>query len=650
MNCDLEIRYALGRGDSGVYVYAIFSHPEDYGPLNMPESRFITKINQTFDWISVDADRNMLQCAPRDWGTGVVVHAKEQRILTQGVYKNSVEHKYSYNAVQYKIPAYGWSSTKDHVGIWFINPTIEYLSGGASKQELVCHFGDNANPDPIILNYWRGTHYGGGATCNVAAGEKWSKVIGPIFVYVNSLDSFQTPTQADLDTLAATAGNPTVPAAWKNNATALWQDALRQAKAEKAKWPYDWVEGVDYPHKKERGTVTGRLVLNDPQAATTKLPHLTVGLAHPVGAAATRTARDWVHDAKYYQFWNDGAEDGKFTITNVRPGELHAARVRRRRAGRIRAGRHHRRGRQDAGPEGPGVEAGAPRQAGLGDRLPHARRRQVLQGRRRELLALGLGPALPAALPERHHLHHRQERLPQGLVLPADAARDVDGVDEPGGEGSRQPAIRLGEGRVAEGLSRRRTPPAPGAVYGRGRATTWTIKFNMDHDPKGEAALRVALAGADGNGGLAIAVNGKAVGTLRPTATNALRYNTNKSVWQELTLKFDAALLKQGENEMTAHRAGRRSHDRRRVRLPAAGTQRGLTRRRYASHAAWLVKTLADASMPTKQGDLCMAAASTGSNLGTGSSPSPLSNLKHMAPTTAAVSKTLDSAVGVRVR
>ena len=32
-----------------------------------------------------------------DWGTGVVVHAKEQRILTRGVYKNSVEHKYSYN-------------------------------------------------------------------------------------------------------------------------------------------------------------------------------------------------------------------------------------------------------------------------------------------------------------------------------------------------------------------------------------------------------------------------------------------------------------------------------------------------------------------------------------------------------------------------
>jgi rhamnogalacturonan endolyase len=87
-------------------------------------------------------------------------------------------------------------------------------------------------------------------------------------------------------------------------------------------------------------------------------------------------------------------------------------------------------------------------------------------------------------------------------------------------------------------------------VYGRGRATTWTIKFDMDHAPAGQAALRVALAGADGNGGLAIAVNGQDAGALRPTATNALRYNTNKGVWQELTLKFDAALLKRGNNEI----------------------------------------------------------------------------------------------------
>jgi rhamnogalacturonan endolyase len=87
------------------------------------------------------------------------------------------------------------------------------------------------------------------------------------------------------------------------------------------------------------------------------------------------------------------------------------------------------------------------------------------------------------------------------------------------------------------------------STIGRGRATTWTIKFNMDSTPKGRAALRVALGGADG-GGLAISVNGKSAGNLQPRATNALRYNTDKSVWQELTLFFDAGLLKPGENQM----------------------------------------------------------------------------------------------------
>ena len=71
----------------------------------------------------------------------------------------------------------------------------------------------------------------------------------------------------------------------------------------------------------------------------------------------------------------------------------------------------------------------------------------------------------------------------------------------------------------------------------------------------------MALAGADGlRGGLAIAVNGKSAGAIgdasnpdnaRLIQTNAIRYNTDKGLWQQRTLKFDAALLKPGENEMT---------------------------------------------------------------------------------------------------
>ena len=138
---DIEVRYVLERGVSGFYTYAEFSHAAAYPAAGEGESRFILQMNPTFDWLSVDADRNMLMCNNQDLRAGVVIHAKEQRILSTGIYKNSVEHKYSYCAEMYKLPAYGWSSTKNHIGVYFINPSTEYIGGGAAKLDLVCHMG-----------------------------------------------------------------------------------------------------------------------------------------------------------------------------------------------------------------------------------------------------------------------------------------------------------------------------------------------------------------------------------------------------------------------------------------------------------------------------------------------------------------------------
>jgi rhamnogalacturonan endolyase len=309
---DIEVRYTMERGVSGIYTYAEFSHAANYPQTGEGESRFIMQLNSTFDWLSVDADRNMLMCSNDDERQGVVIHAKEQRILNTGIYKNSVEHKYSYCGVMYQLPAYGWSSTKNHIGVYFINPSTEYIGGNASKLDLVCHMG------ATVLDYWTSGHYAGGAGCNIPAGENWNKVIGPIFVYYNSLSNPQDPSPADLATLKATEGNPIIPAVLHDNGIALWQDAMAQAKVVKAQWPYEWVEGMDYPHKDQRGTVTGQFVLDDPQAASTKLPHLTVGLTHPdyqgVGTSFERRSGNgdlitWEHDGDYYQFWNDGTDD-----------------------------------------------------------------------------------------------------------------------------------------------------------------------------------------------------------------------------------------------------------------------------------------------------------------------------------------------------
>ena len=554
---DMEIRYTLGRGDSGIYVYAIFNHPPSYRAGGVgSESRYITRLNQAFDWITVDKDRNMLECAPTDWGTGVVVHAKEQRILSKGVYKNSVEHKYSYSGVQYRTPAYGWSSTKDHIGIWFINPTVEYLSGGPAKLELDAHFGDNDNPEPIILDYWVGGHYDTGARVNVAAGEQWTRVVGPIFVYVNSLDHPKPTAQTELDTLAATAGNPIVPLSWHANAMALWNDALARAKKEYAKWPYDWVTNAGYPHAGERGTVTGRIVLNDPRAPKgSKFQQLTVGLTVPDAPNLP-----WIHNAKGYQFWTDGSEDGRFTIAKVRPGNytLHAfatgvlgdfaqADV------TVEPGKTVNLGKLEWKPERYGRqlwEIGYPDRTGdkffKGDGANN-----WLWGWNLRYALLFPNDITYTIGKSDYHKDWFFEEVPH--------ATNLSFVNPE----ARDPANRRFGWVKAESLDQypQTNQTGPWAIYGKGRTTVWTVKFNVAKQEHGEAYLRVSLAGVNGlRDGLAVGLNGQSIGAIgdgsdadnaRLITTNSIRYNADKGLNQQRTLKFDAGLLKPGENEMT---------------------------------------------------------------------------------------------------
>ncbi len=429
-------------------------------------------------------------------------------------------------------------------------------------------------PAPIILDYWRGTHYGGNTSCAIAAGEDWSKVIGPIYVYVNSLDRFNTPSPADLDTLAATAGNPTVPAAWKDNATALWQDALDQAKMEKAKWPYDWVNGVDYPHKNERGTVTGQLVLNDPYApkgSSTKLPNLTVGLAHPdytsSGTGVAGGLIQWMRDAKYYEFWNDGSDDGKFTLTNVRPGNytLHAwadgvlgefakANI------TVTAGKSLNLGKIVWQPVRYGTQLW---DIGYPDR--NADKFYKGDGDNYWLWGWNLRYALlyPNDLTytvgqSDYHKDWFFEEVPHATDLSFVNPAAKDPANQRFGWVRSYTLEEYPQTRPSvNGATPQPNAPGPWGIYGRGRATTWTIKFNLDKPTQGAAVFRLALAGADGGGGggstgvaLGVAVNGQSVGTIQTMGTNAIRYNTTQGVWQERALTFDASILKPGENEM----------------------------------------------------------------------------------------------------
>lgn len=257
---DIDIRFAIEDGESKVYTYCIFTHPESYPSTEIGEARFCSKLAPMFDWMSVDEKVNFHY--PADYYAG---------------------DKYVYTATQSTNTTFGWSSTTENIGFYVLNPSMEYMSGGPTKVEFMGHRDTNSAAAPCVLNYWRSSHYGG-AEVKVAEGEYWDKVIGPFVLYVNSG--------------ADTQG--------------LYADAKAQAKIEKAKWPYSWVKAEAYAPARKRSEVSGKLVLNDPHGPK-EFTVLNVGLAAP--------DMFWQRDAKNYQFWALGNADGSFVIPNVREGK-----------------------------------------------------------------------------------------------------------------------------------------------------------------------------------------------------------------------------------------------------------------------------------------------------------------------------------------
>ena len=393
--------------------------------------------------------------------------------------------------MQFDTPAFGWSSTEKKIGVWFVNPSMEYLSGGPTKLELVAHRDATFTADqtapapPCLLNYWRGSHYGG-SECEIAAGEAWTKVVGPFLVYCN------------------TGTNPET----------QWKDALSRANREAKAWPFDWVSGVDYPRANERATVSGQVVLHDPLMETGDLRDLLVGLSHPDYQTARGGTVDWQNDAKFYEFWTRGDKTGRFTIPAVRPGvyTLHAiatgvlgeytglAPLTVSAAQKVDLGQivwtPVRDGRQV-------WEIGVPdRTAG-----------EFLHGD--HYYQWGLYNQYPKDFPNDVHY----------IVGKSDFHKDWNYAQVP---------------RASDDTGRSTGPP-----------TTWTVSFDLPRALTGKATLRLAFAGSSARE-VVVGVNGQTVGSSGPLSDTAtIRRDAIRGYWRERSVPFDAALLKAGTNTLT---------------------------------------------------------------------------------------------------
>ena len=291
----MEVHFSMLRGSPGFYVTPIWSHRSVDGALTMGETRDNIYAGSIFNWMSVDATRNRLMEVSGGSAIGVLGAPVEVSLWTNGIYAGQYEDKYKYSADFGEQRVWGWGSVGNgglNVGLWDVTASVEYYNGGPMKRELMEHIGTT------VLNMTRGSHYGGGTDSSWAAGEVWTHVYGPHFIYCNNITNTITATNQAAQTLYA--------------------DALAQAAAEQTAWPYSWFTNANYAPAANRGAVTGQIAINDIYNPNASNSNLWVGLVQqPATSTATYDFQKW---QKPYQFWAKTGTNGSFAIPNVIAG------------------------------------------------------------------------------------------------------------------------------------------------------------------------------------------------------------------------------------------------------------------------------------------------------------------------------------------
>ncbi len=513
---DIDIRYTLAAPDPGIYTYCTFDHKPEYPDATMGEARFCAKLNQDFDYMLIDEHHHFVY-GPEGERTGR-------------------DNKYNYTTVQFDHPAFGFASTARKNGFFIVNASEEYLTGAPTKVEFECHRDTNQIAAPCVLNYWRSSHYGGGGV-DVAKGEAWTKTIGPFLLYCN------TGTDPE----------------------AIWKDAIAQQAKEKTKWPYDWVSGIDYPHKDQRSIVTGTMVLTDPLMPSAKMTRLLVGLTYPdyhitvdrpssVNSLADIT---WQNDSKHYEFWADGSPaTGEFSIPAVRPGKytLHA----------LADGVLGEFAQADVT-----IEAGKPLDLGKITWTPVRRGKQLWEigipnrsGREYvkgdDYFHDGMAAVYAQLFPDdvnytigksdftKDWFYAQYPHVNAPAAAPAQAPTPATAAAT-GAATTTAPGARggLGRGGFAGGRG-----GGGGGGGGAGRATTWTIHFDLPSAPKGKATLRLGIATSNTRQ-VEVAVNDQPAGFAGNfPPDSSLGRNAVQGIWTEREIPFDASIMKQGDNTL----------------------------------------------------------------------------------------------------
>lgn len=267
---NFTVGYILRKGVSGIYNYMTVkcTSDEDNG---LHEARMCWRVNSTeLEYAYVDDSCHGKMPSPEQLKN----YVSQLQDATYQLEDGSIYTKYDWANYIVNDSIHGIMTDKpaENYGVWFINPSYEWINSGPSKQELTVHQTDKT---PIILAMFQSNHFGSVTT-------KWKKgdtmFYGPYLLYVNS---------GDRDWMIA--------------------DAKRQAAAEKSAWPYRWMKHELYTI--ERATVKGRINI----ASEFNTKRMSVTLAKPGVKPHLQGGN--------FQYYGVTDADGNFTIPAVVPGQ-----------------------------------------------------------------------------------------------------------------------------------------------------------------------------------------------------------------------------------------------------------------------------------------------------------------------------------------
>ena len=267
-----SLHYVLRRGEPGFYLFMTASHDASMPAAYLTRYGYTLRLStDLFNYVAVDDERQGISHSSNDERKAAPV---EDRVIRLPGGRVVSDYDNCHDLEDGNFHVYGWAGPD--AGVWVLQPNGDYY-GSAPFHRLMTAHQTASGP---LLEWQAHDTLRGGTALEFPPGDAtpWTKVYGPVFVYLNGSVSYN----------------------------AKWADAKERVNTQTAQWPYRWMQNDGYPLA--RALVTGRLIFDDGTPAVGAYVILS-----PPGT-------DWSRDNRGYHAWARTDRSGNFLIPAVRPG------------------------------------------------------------------------------------------------------------------------------------------------------------------------------------------------------------------------------------------------------------------------------------------------------------------------------------------